>query len=99
MLAPHPPSGSHHRGYSAPGVEKVVRDTFDEDTLKANREAAPDVKESYEIGREDDSMQPNIWPPEEEFPGFRATCMEYYWVGNSALDENYTADTGSTDLQ
>jgi isopenicillin N synthase-like dioxygenase len=24
MLAPHPPGGSHHRGYSAVGVEKVV---------------------------------------------------------------------------
>ncbi|KAE8857858.1 hypothetical protein PTNB73_09106 [Pyrenophora teres f. teres] len=38
MLAPHPPGGHHHRGYSAPGVEKVSQHVFDADELSKLRE-------------------------------------------------------------
>ena len=38
MLAPHPPGGSHHRGYSAPGVEKVSQHVFDANELSKLRE-------------------------------------------------------------
>ena len=38
MLAPHPPGGSHHRGYSAPGVEKVSQHVFDANELYKLRE-------------------------------------------------------------
>lgn len=41
MLAPHPPGGSHHRGYSAPGVEKVSQGVYDVNELNKLREVGP----------------------------------------------------------
>ncbi|TFY83864.1 hypothetical protein EWM64_g140 [Hericium alpestre] len=79
-LAPHPPSGAHHRGYSAPGMEKVVHQVFDKDDLAANRAKAPDVKESFEVGREDSEDMPNIWLPEGVLPGFKEACLDFYWT-------------------
>lgn len=38
MLAPHPPGGSHHRGYSAPGVEKVSQHAYGADEIAKLRE-------------------------------------------------------------
>lgn len=40
MLAPHPPGGSHHRGYSAPGVEKVSQGVYDINELNKLREVS-----------------------------------------------------------
>jgi hypothetical protein len=70
LLAPHPPGGSHHRGYSGVGVEKVSQNIFDKDDIKALR-SIPDFKESFESGNINDKMQPNIWLPEEVLPGFK----------------------------
>ncbi|KAL5411167.1 hypothetical protein PMIN04_010369 [Paraphaeosphaeria minitans] len=83
MLAPHPPSGAHHRGYSAPGVEKVTQHQYEKDDIAKSRQV-PDYKESYESGNVNDDSQPNIWPPEEELPGFR-TFMESYFTECAAL--------------
>jgi isopenicillin N synthase-like dioxygenase len=77
MLAPHPPGGSHHRGYSAPGVEKVSQHEYDANELNKLRDV-PDFKESFESGNVNDDAQPNIWLPEEELPGFRAFMEEYF---------------------
>jgi isopenicillin N synthase-like dioxygenase len=79
MLAPHPPGGSHHRGYSAPGVEKVSQHQYDANELNKLR-AIPDFKESYESGNIDDEAQPNIWLPEDKLPGFRAFMETYFTV-------------------
>jgi isopenicillin N synthase-like dioxygenase len=78
MLAPHPPGGSHHRGYSAPGVEKVSQHEYDINELHKLRDI-PDSKESYESGNVNDDAQPNIWLPEDRLPGFR-TFMEQYFT-------------------
>jgi isopenicillin N synthase-like dioxygenase len=40
MLAPHPPGGSHHRGYSAPGVEKVSQGVYDANELSKLRQVS-----------------------------------------------------------
>ncbi|KAF8993550.1 thymine dioxygenase [Cyathus striatus] len=80
LLAPHPPSGTHHRGYSAPGQEKVSQHLYDESELAAHRAKAPDVKESFESGREDDLVMPNIWLPEGVLPGYREACLDFYWI-------------------
>jgi hypothetical protein len=40
MLAPHPPGGSHHRGYSAPGVEKVSQHEYGEEEIRKLREVS-----------------------------------------------------------
>jgi isopenicillin N synthase-like dioxygenase len=78
MLAPHPPGGAHHRGYSAPGVEKVSQHTYDEAELNKLRDV-PDYKESFESGNVNDASQPNIWLPDEHLPGFRS-FMEKMFV-------------------
>ncbi|KAJ7443620.1 thymine dioxygenase [Mycena galericulata] len=80
MLAPHPPSGTHHRGYSSPGQEKVIQHVYDPDAIAEQRVQAPDVKESFECGREDDEVMPNIWLPEGVLPGFKETCLEFFWL-------------------
>jgi len=80
QLAPHPASGTHHRGYSALGLEKVTQHIYDSDELANNRAQAPDVKESFESGREGDPYQPNIWPPDEVLPGFREACLDFFWT-------------------
>ncbi|TFK84103.1 thymine dioxygenase [Polyporus arcularius HHB13444] len=78
--APHPPSGTHHRGYSAPGQEKVVQHVYDDNELKDVRAKAPDVKESFECGWEDNAGMPNIWLPDGILPGFKEACTEFYWT-------------------
>ncbi|KAI1639065.1 hypothetical protein F4809DRAFT_597477 [Biscogniauxia mediterranea] len=81
MLAPHPPGPSVHRGYSWPGLEKVSQIIFkegEEDKEAENRKVS-DVKESYEIGSDDNELQPNVWLPEEVLPGFRTFMTQFYW--------------------
>jgi isopenicillin N synthase-like dioxygenase len=34
---------------------------------------------SYEIGSQDDKLQPNVWLPEETLPGFRDFTQKFYW--------------------
>jgi len=80
QLAPHPPSGTHHRGYSAPGVEKVVQHVYDAEELVQNRRKAPDVKESFECGREESEDMPNIWLPEGVLSGFKEACLDFFWT-------------------
>jgi len=77
ILAPHPPGGSHHRGYSAPGVEKVSQHEYDANELAKARDV-PEFKESFESGNIDDDTQPNIWLPDNEIPGFRAFMEKYF---------------------
>ncbi|KAL1632646.1 hypothetical protein SLS58_011353, partial [Diplodia intermedia] len=77
QLAPHPPGGSHHRGYSAPGMEKVTQHVFSDAAIAALR-AVPDHKESYETGNETDARQPNIWLPDAALPGFRAFLQAFF---------------------
>ena len=83
QLAPHPPGGSHHRGYSAPGLEKVSQHAYDANEV-AKARSTPDCKESFEYGNISDAMQPNIWLPESALPGFRA-FMESFFVDCAAL--------------
>ena len=42
-----------------------------------------DIKESFEAGREDDPVMPNIWYPDGVLPGFQNACMDFYWVSTS----------------
>ncbi|KAF2122032.1 hypothetical protein BDV96DRAFT_482472 [Lophiotrema nucula] len=78
MLAPHPPGGSHHRGYSAPGLEKVTQHQYDANELAKLRQDMPDFKESFESGNTTDESQPNIWLPEEKLPGFRSFMESFF---------------------
>ncbi|KAF2400002.1 flavonol synthase/flavanone 3-hydroxylase [Trichodelitschia bisporula] len=78
LLSPHPPSGSHHRGYSAPGVEKLSQNVFTPAELAALR-AVPDYKESFDSGNPADATQPNIWPPEGVLPGFQPFMEGFFF--------------------
>ena len=42
------------------------------------------MKESYEIGSEENSEQPNVWLPEEVLPGFRKFMTDFYWACSKA---------------
>lgn len=67
-----------NRGYSAPGREKVTQLT-DVSQIEKMRSAAPDIKESLEIGRDTDADHPNQWPAEEgELVGFRSTMLDFF---------------------
>ncbi|KAF9057019.1 thymine dioxygenase [Panaeolus papilionaceus] len=88
QLAPHPPSGAHHRGYSSPGREKVkqfrtdVVDINDAERIKQDLEGEVlrDLKESFEAGNEDNEGMPNIWYPDGVLPGFKEACLDFYWT-------------------
>ncbi len=73
-----------NRGYSAPGREKVTQ-LADLDAVAKLKEAVPDIKESIEIGREDEEDFPNQWPDETsaaaaaaDLPGFKATMVDFH---------------------
>ena len=82
MQAPHPPGPEVHRGYSHRGLEKVSQymggKEDDDEVGEALREIT-DCKESYEIGSQDDKLQPNVWLPENTLPGFRDFTQMFYW--------------------
>ncbi|KAK1751575.1 hypothetical protein QBC47DRAFT_390434 [Echria macrotheca] len=67
-----------NRGYSAPGREKVTQLT-DMAEVDKMRQAAPDIKESFEIGRDDEPGHPNQWPHEAgELVGFKRTMLDFF---------------------
>lgn len=67
-----------NRGYVAHGREKVsnLTDKADVEALKAQ---VPDLKESYEIGRENEPGHPNNWPTiDQEATTFKHTMVEFF---------------------
>ena len=55
----------------------------DADKLSDNSPSAEiqrDIKESFEVGREDDGEMPNIWYPAGVLPGFKEVCLDFYRV-------------------
>lgn len=68
-----------NRGYSAPGREKVSQlATLDE--VDKIRTAAPDLKESFEMGREGEEGHPNRWPEEkaEGLKDFKSDMQNFF---------------------
>ncbi|CAK7198852.1 hypothetical protein SEUCBS139899_001519 [Sporothrix eucalyptigena] len=73
-----------NRGYSAPGREKVTQ-LQDLAAVAKLKEAVPDIKESIEIGRDDEDDFPNQWPDETTaaaekaaIAGFKATMVDFH---------------------
>lgn len=54
-----------NRGYSSQGREKVSQ-LMDVAEVDKVRNSSPDLKESFEIGRDNEDGHPNLWPAEEE---------------------------------
>jgi len=67
-----------NRGYSEPGREKVSLLT-DANEVGKVRAAAPDIKESFEIGRDNEIDHPNQWPAEKgELVGFKSFMLDFF---------------------
>lgn len=67
-----------NRGYSAPGREKVSQLT-DSAEVERIRKSVPDIKESFEIGREGEPDHPNQWPEERDgLVGFKSTMLDFF---------------------
>ncbi|KAK7470405.1 hypothetical protein VKT23_001831 [Stygiomarasmius scandens] len=66
-----------NRGYVQIGRERVTQ-SADAAEIAALREKAPDLKESMEIGRDWDSQWKNMWPNENDAPGFKATMLQFF---------------------
>ncbi|KAF4953720.1 hypothetical protein FSARC_12326 [Fusarium sarcochroum] len=67
-----------NRGYSAPGREKVS-EFMDLRDVEKERAALPDLKESLEIGREDEPGFPNQWLEETgNLVGFRQDMLGFF---------------------
>ena len=70
-----------NRGYASPGREKTstVQDKAFVDSLRA---VNPDLKESFEIGRDDELEYPNNWPEDPNFvsimKSFHDTCKDLH---------------------
>lgn len=85
-LAAHPPSGAHHRGYSAPGIEQVSQHVYSAAAIAGVRATRPDIKETFDLGNERDPLQPNIWLPDRAdpadprplLPGFRPFMTAFF---------------------
>ncbi|CAG8906697.1 unnamed protein product [Penicillium egyptiacum] len=91
LKAPHPEGWAVHRGYSWPGLEKVSQAMStgnDKERVGQLREVT-DTKESYDIGSDENTTQPNQWLPEHSLPGFRDFMRRFYWecfrVGGEVL--------------
>ncbi|KAK0748777.1 hypothetical protein B0T21DRAFT_357252 [Apiosordaria backusii] len=86
LLFSHPPSFKNqylwttpaaNRGYSAPGREKVTQLTSPS-SVSSLRASLPDLKESFEIGRENEPGHPNHWPVSPQLPDFKSVMIEFH---------------------
>ncbi|ESZ99278.1 hypothetical protein SBOR_0319 [Sclerotinia borealis F-4128] len=87
MQAEHPPGPTVHRGYSYPGLEKVYQVISDDAALGEQLRGVRDVKESYEIGSEQNPSQPNIWLPDSTLPHFHPFMQSFYHLLSSTAHE------------
>jgi isopenicillin N synthase-like dioxygenase len=71
-------SAEANRGYVAQGREKLVvlEETGTEEEL---RKTVPDLKESLEIGRDDQPETPNMWPSgDDDATAFKEQMMAFF---------------------
>ncbi|KAH0547525.1 hypothetical protein FGG08_000250 [Glutinoglossum americanum] len=70
-----------NRGYTGHGREKVTN-LNDKLAVEELRAAVPDLKESMEIGRDDEPGLPNRWPDkiDKEGEAFRGTMQEFFEI-------------------
>ncbi|PHH59065.1 hypothetical protein CDD81_3830 [Ophiocordyceps australis] len=67
------------RGYSGIGMEKTSQDIFQTDS-SVKKEFVPDCKESHEMGSDLNTRLGNLWPDEQDIPGFRDFFTRFYNV-------------------
>ncbi|KAL6234344.1 hypothetical protein BDW75DRAFT_212508 [Aspergillus navahoensis] len=69
-LAAHPVQANPHRGWSCVGQEKL--------SVIRQGKAIFDLKESFDLGPENDPLYPNIFPDDSILPGFRPFMESFY---------------------
>lgn len=73
-----------NRGYSQPGREKTTDSTDPAEIEKIRATAGPDLKESFEIGREGEEGLPNHWPDfDEDGKTFKQRMLEFHDAGKN----------------
>jgi isopenicillin N synthase-like dioxygenase len=75
-------SAEANRGYTAHGREKVTQ-LQEKGDVEALRAAAPDLKESLEIGRDDEPGCPNLWADDEAGKIFKETTLAFFEICKS----------------
>ncbi|OJD33864.1 clavaminate synthase-like protein [Diplodia corticola] len=73
----HPQRPNPHRGWSKLGKEKLAGITGFQKNV-TNPPQVNDLKETFDQGNAKDDMFDNIWPDEQDIPGFR-TFMEAFF--------------------
>jgi len=67
-----------NRGYVSPGREKTSNLTSKEE-VELLKKQAPDLKESFEIGRDDEQGMPNNWPSGDDAAvDFKKTMQDFF---------------------
>jgi hypothetical protein len=61
------------------GRERLTQST-DAAEIAELRDKAPDMKETMEIGCEEDKNWINQWPQESDVPGFKQTMLDFFRV-------------------
>lgn len=76
-----------HRGFHGLGVGRVTN-SHDREEIMRLRKEQPDHMEGFQMGNPygDGETNPNIWLPEDKFPGFRTT-IEDWWDANVRLEK------------
>ncbi|KAJ5816717.1 Oxoglutarate/iron-dependent dioxygenase, partial [Penicillium robsamsonii] len=78
LKSPHPPTAHPHRGFSPVGLENIS--TVSNYCSPATQPLLRDMKESYDIGSEQDPLYSNIWPPPGVHDGFQTTMNSFFDV-------------------
>lgn len=82
LKAPHPPEAWNQRGYSQFGQEKIslYPDALNTGTESKNTSPTDilECKESFDLGRENDEIMPNIYPPPPLLPRFRDVTSQLF---------------------
>ena len=63
------------------GRERLTQST-DAAEIAELRDKAPDMKETMEIGFEEDKNWINQWPQESDVPGFKQTMLDFFRVSS-----------------
>ncbi|OBT76839.1 hypothetical protein VF21_04796 [Pseudogymnoascus sp. 05NY08] len=76
MVAKHPPKANPNRGYSYVGQENTATLSGYEKGLGPGK--TRDIKESFDMGADNDELVSNLWIEEESLPGFRKFMENFY---------------------
>ena len=87
-----------NRGYVKIGRERLTQST-DAAEIAELRDKAPDMKETMEIGFEEDKNWVNQWPHESDVPGFKQTMLDFFRVRSMQRYIRFGNPQIQTDLQ